>query len=496
MWPLYQFFIRIGLLFYYTSCFVQPIYGKCDDLPSSIKVPKIKTHTLSQNERYLFAVHENSLCVKKRKQDSSWKHIGVPPGLKHNVKEISVDGAQLAALNTQNQVFFMRHALGGLNTFIWTARWGVPLGFGNGLWLSPTITFWDFSFLSPKLDRSYVDSAGQNHIIGFGVSTLFAVGEDKQQIFYFDPWLPSDTSQQVCGPMRGTLRIAALSTLGSTLAAMDQYGNIFLRRYDFDFAGGDRGIMGYTYKNKKPSNNFFVWLRGARKLPVPDWEKLPKIKGTITNRISLERIGHGAKVRLVRVEGIRKNRTGYFEAKFDFIKRSPDLSFKKAPIIWRFYPTHEPLKGTIIDNRNLASLMDIGIGKDRFLTTTKSDFPKIELVNFNTYCSPALMKVYFADHEKPLELYVHHRETLRVTKKSPNSTLKQRGRIEVPEEILNKFDELPNAQRMFINSYLRKKRFTKINLHVSPKKVKITLFTFPMRRSWTFSPLNDDNMSQ
>jgi hypothetical protein len=449
------------------------VHGECRNLPAGLEAPPLNDHYLTKNPRYIFVVHDGGICLKERKPGSAWHKMPLPPQLKNKVKEIAVDGPKLVARGRDNRIFFMRQAMQHRYLFMWTAQWGVPLGLGGGLWLSPGTTLWDFSFISPRLDREYIDSAGQSHTIGFGVSTLFEVGEDGQEIVSYDPWLQPDKSIQVCGPKRGRLRILAISTIGSTIVVMDKYGNIFIVRFDFDMAGGDKIIMGYTYKIRTPRTDFFSWLRAPRKLPIPDWQRLPKIDGVITDHIALKRVGHGARVRRVRVEGLREGRTGFFEAEFDFIDQSPDLNVsEKKPIVWQFHPTDRPLIGRVINNQQDEAIVDLGVSRDRTYGLDLGDSARVSLVDFNRYCSPARVRVSFAEGND-IDLWLHHRETLRVFKKSPESTIKQWGSVEIPEEILRNWENLTNAQQKFLVDHFGNDRFTKVFLRVAPDKVQI-----------------------
>lgn len=491
------------LLFYVIAWFFwgSPSLGKCKDLPTSDIDPYFRGHTLTANNRYLFAVSEGRICIKRRRPSSRWHKLRILPEMKGKISEISLDGTRMVAKSNENKIFLMKEALKETSKFKWTGRWGSPFGWGTGLPLPKDVSIWDFSFLSPEIDKSYVDSMGQDHMIGVGVGTLFAVRGDAQNITYFDPWLPADESYGVCGPLRGQLRIAALSTIGSTLAVMDKYGNIFIRRYDFDISGADTIVFDYTYEMKTPRSGFLPWVFSPRKLPVPDWVRLPRVPGPITNKISLEKMGSGAKVRVVRVEGMKYGRTGYYEVIYNFISRSPDLNIINFPVKWKFVETNRPLEGKLIENYFVHDdRIDIGPSQDEkyeFVLNKESETPiSIELLDFNLRCSPATMRISFGSLDDSMDLYLHVTDKIRFLARKTEGDerpLKQNGTIEVPGSLLNNLENLSQNQREFLENYLQKKIFTPVKLSIRKDKIRLRTRRirrtelFPMSRRWKFT---------
>lgn len=483
--------VDTALVFCLTAAmFASHAHAKHNYPSPSLSAHAIKTHHLTRNDRYNFTVKDGKIYVKSHENRSVWHRVPLDSPMENQIREIAVDGDTLVASDTQNRIFLMDNALEKRSRFRWTSRWGVPFGLDKrGLQLPASFLMWDFSFISPRLDWSYTDSIGQDHMIGVGVETLFAVGGDGQKIYYFDPWLPPDLTNQACGPLRGRVRIAALATLGSTLAVLDVYGNVFVRRFDFDIGGGDIPlIMGYSYEMREPKDDLISWLRAApRKLPVPDWLLLPKIKGIITTKVSLERIGLGARVRLVRVEGMQHNRTGYFEARVDFIEQSPDLPGEKPPITWAFHATDRPLEGTKLNNVDDLSKMDIRASGDQSFMMRGSDSYVIELPDFHQYCTPAQMRVTFFNDNSHLDLILHHTEILRIARRKPNAPLWRKGTVEIPQDILDNFANLTPAQKSFIKDHFHKRRFSRVGVKASPEKIRVIVPNLHVT-SWKFFP--------
>ncbi|MCA9507087.1 MAG: hypothetical protein KC505_01535 [Myxococcales bacterium] len=454
-------------------------WAKCKDLPKISSTPLFREHEISYNERYVFLVHKGDICIKRKNSKARWHKLKTLSEMKEQVEEISVDGSRLVAKTKNGQIYFMKRAHKKTDKFIWTARWGVPLGFGSGLSLADDIKTWDFSFLSPKADKSYVDSAKVKHTVGLGVSTIYAVRGDQQTINYYDPWLPSDDSYGLCGPFRGQLVIQSLSASGSTVVVMDKYGNIFILRSDFDMAGGDRFFFGYTYEIEQAKGGLIPWLISPRKLPVPDWVQLPKINGVITDRISIDREGEGAQVRVVRVEGMKDGQSGYYETKYDFIANSPVFRDEPEFIEWKFIKTDMPLLGNKIDAGALDNdKVDLGSNKnqDYGVVIFKEDSKPIsfKLIDFNSFCGSAFLKIRFFNPDETMELFLHSTEQFRFVKNK--KTLKKYATIEIPKELLDNFDSLSRRKQKFIKRHLNQGRFTSIELEV--KKNVIVLDGF------------------
>jgi hypothetical protein len=430
----------------------------------------------------MFGLNEGNICFKSRIPSAPWHELEVLPEMKGDISELSLDGTRLAARSRKGNIFVMKKALEEPKHFRWTAGWGLPFGLGEGLTLPEDVKLWDFSYLSPRLDRSYVDSVGQNHFIGFGVTSLFAVRGDARTITYFDPWLPIDTSYEVCGPHRGRLRLAAFSASGSTMMAMDKYGNIFVRRYDFDIAGADTIVFDYTYEKKNAHFGFLAFFLSERKLPVPEWEPLPKIQGRITNKISIEKVGKGAKVRYLRVEGIKDGRSGYYEAKYDFVERSPDLCPVDWPVEWKFFPTDLPLEGKFIKKSALKyGGLDLGSSRDQqfiFDLHDENMTAHLELVDFNLKCSPAVLRVSFDSEDDSMDLILHVTEKLRICRRDEDADddpLYQNGMLEIPKSLMENFEQLSSRKQDFITRYLDKDRFSKVRLSIREDRINLKI---------------------
>ncbi|MFZ9000533.1 MAG: hypothetical protein ACO20H_04480 [Bacteriovoracaceae bacterium] len=401
-------------------------------LPKQIS---IRTKTQTFNPFWYFALQNNNIWVKRKDKTSSWQLLK-PHKKNYRPTEISSDDRNLISLDPNNKVYTM---FGGLsdtvNKFWWRQTWGLPFWFG-GTWKIPSwVKSWDISFFSPDYDKYHSDSEGNLHDVGIGVTHIWMLDQSGQRVIFNDPWLPHDTSYETCSPLRGRFKSHALSANGSKIFVINKYGDMYTKSYDFDMAGYNAVAFDYTYKPvgpiitnpedvSKENRNFL-----PRKLPIPDWKKQPKINGTITDRISVHKIGAGGENRILRVEGKNaKNQTGFWEKNAN------------SNTQWKFTVTNFPLEGNILDN-SPVSTSHLTLGDDESIVYKgEQKGIKISLINFHPYCTPSTLRV--SDSKgRSIDLLFHHRAQIRVGKSIRGITKKPKGfkgAIEIPKNtILN-----------------------------------------------------------
>ena len=173
----------------------------------------------------------------------------------------------------------MDQALATPALFNWTSRWGIPFWTGLGFTVPANVRTWAWSVISPREEVYWDDPAGNQHPIGEGkVSHIWSLDPSGQRFSYIDPWLPLDRSYEMCGPYRGRLQASSLSTSGSVVFAMNSFGDLYTRTYDFDISGPDNLFFRYSYEDQRGVSD------PAIQLPPAAWVQQPKIPGRITNR--------------------------------------------------------------------------------------------------------------------------------------------------------------------------------------------------------------------
>jgi len=424
------------------------------------------------NERYAFALLGGDIYVEPvAGGGNGWRRLPLPDCFAGRVKGISADDDELIAIDSERRVFTMDNALKGPALFNWTRRWGPPLWKGPGRTIPRDVITWSWSVLSPAEDRTWHDSAGNAHRVGdYKVSHIWALRTGGQRLSFFDPWLPNDTSYEMCGPNRGRFRAVGMSASGSTIFVIGGRGDMFTRLYDFDISGSDPAFFHYSYYPQR---------RGARnapiQLPSPSWVRQPKVPGAITDAISIEKTGTGAIHRILRVEGLdRRGRTGYWQK---------DVTARRGSA-WRFHRTGLPLAGRRLRNPP-GDTATVGQGRAADLRFAgRAGALRIEVPDFNLRCSPAALRIA-AGHARPVTLVLHNVDGLRQVTRATgldSSPRVQYGEIEVPRAVLARLGALPAPLRAFIRDGLHGRRFTKATLEVTRGSLRFDELGWTLRR--------------
>jgi hypothetical protein len=339
----------------------------------------LRTQTTTYNRLYEFATAQGQIYGRPRDSQDPWRQLPLPPCFAGRVASISLDDDEMIALDDTGRIFTMDNALKDPLSFNWTSRWGPPVWTGPGFQIPTNLRAWSWSVISPVEDVNWTDPAGNRTAIGDGkVSHIWGLGPNGRRINFWDPWLPLDDSYQMCGPIRGRFKAVNLSASGSSVFVIGRHGDMWTRLYDFDVAGHDPIFFHYSYDDQTGRGD------GAPiQLPGAPWVKQPKIPGTITSAISIEKTGVDAIHRILRVEGIRNRDTGYWQ------RDVADAASKP----WTFHRTDLPLVGTRIHNppRDTSRL---GLGraaKHRYVMSANG--VKVTVPNFNPHCSPARMTI-------------------------------------------------------------------------------------------------------
>ena len=441
------------------------VLGALPVAPRGLLPPQIYLRTKRDtfNRRYFFATRGGSIYVQQRTgTDHRWHALILPPCFAGRVSSISVDDDEMIALDGSRRIFTMDNALKDASLFNWTSRWGTPFWTGFGYSLPSGIIAWSWSVVSPSEDSNWTDPAGNLHAIGSGkVSHIWALRTGGRRLSFWDPWLPLDESYQMCGPYRGRFRAVNLSASGSTIFVIGPRGDLFTRVYDFDLSGHDRFFFHYSYANQRGKGS-----SAPIQLPPAAWVHQPKVPGRITSVISIHKVGRNVVHRIIRVAGLdRARHTGYWQK---------DIVSLRAGS-WRFHRTGLPLRGRLIGNprrdtprRGLGRAADI-----RFAGRVSG--ARVEVLNFNTYCSPARLRVH-PRGGRAFVLVLHNVDGLRQQTRSSgldDVPREQYGDIEVPRRLLH---------RAFVKRVLGGRRYSDVTLEVTRGRLQIQELGWTLQR--------------
>lgn len=298
----------------------------------------------------------------------------------------------------------------------WKNKWGLP--FPKEFKVPENAISWSISHRG-QYSEFYNDIDGNPHPTGPGITTLYMLTEDGNNVFYADPWIPAKWgTHQVDLPYKGRLIAKNMMASGSTVFVINKVGDMYTRLYDFDTAG-QNPILNYSWKreNRIGTNRYRV-----KTLPNETWRRQVPPRGRYTDKITVFMNGNKGSVGFtLRVEGMNDNReTGYFEKQI----------YEND---WKF----------IVDNHKIDRefLKSLGVEKSTLLAAKKTnnyngkierpgiDFKlKAELVDFNVYISPAKIKLDIAGEKFDIPIYFRGQS-------EKNDKIKSRATALIPNSI-------------------------------------------------------------
>jgi len=431
-----------------------PLFGQ--ELPDEVF---LKTPTQTRNNFNEFILKDGIIWQKPLETPKSyWKKIPMEDGPKNPIS-IAVGGGYFQALNKDGTVYTLKSAFKtNPKKYKWSTAWGHPLGLGPGANLPLDMLAWDFSQLSLKEDKFVLNPLSRKKDFYLGNAHIFWLHKNGRWIKFMDPWVVSDHSYEVCGPFRGRFKAIKLSAAGSLILIMNKYGEMFTRLYDFDLSGHNSVYYAYAYDQKKQKKRM-----APRALPLPGWKRQPKIKGYITDTITVFKSGEGATDRELRVEGKNEEgTTGYWYK---------DVAAKN----WKFRVKEHKLFGKEIKNLPYdSSMFGLAPSSSKRYQTDKNQDLQLTLLDYHPYCSPSHLLVQSGDES--FVFILHARGTFRIKPRPRGLTdniLDQNGAIQIPDSIFNNLDNQPKGLREFIRKYLKDKQWTKIKLEAKKDSVVV-----------------------
>ncbi len=420
----------------------------------------LKTPTQSFNSRFYYFVEKGKIWFKANRQTTQknepWQLMGCEglpcqpdnPAFEvpQSIVQISADGDELTAIDGRGY-FYARTSKGpGLfSKDEWIMHHGFPK---DTLRLDPPLDAKRAMAMGRRhSDVLWHEDPDQNvhHFGTMGTSTIYLLGPRGHEIYYTDNGLPTDFSNQICGPERGTFVAENLQVSAGTLFVINRSGEMYTHMNDFDLNGGTSMFIDYTYvpqayRPNEKGDDFQTHLTPWR-LPLEDWQKQPTVplsgKARLSTLITILQTGQGNAARELRVGGLNSDgETGYWHK---------GLTEKQ----WRFSPARleigahhwaEPEK--ISPRVTSADIVYQGNG----VINNSKERVELELLDFNLFCSPATLRLKYK--QKTFELKLHTIDAwINVHRKLPglDGTPKLLlGTLDIPENVRQ---DLPEPYR-------------------------------------------------
>ncbi len=448
-------------------------------LPDRYSVP---TGTRSLTPRYLVAVHDGHVWLKKNPDDTrprdprNPRHL-TPLGDQATAEWKLLDGSGLAKVDGQEEALtqvsvdderLLAVAAGGdllrYEDGVWARKWGLPIpveGFLKPVQLPADATQWTLSMRLGEVEY-YEDRRGNQFNWGAaGCTTVFALRGDGSRIAQGDPWFPPDLSREMCGPHRGTFKAVGLASSASVTMVIDAAGEVQTRFYDYDANGGTPFFI-YRYEDfpqqPLPGTDPASELQ-IRALPEEDWVAQPRIPALgatrLTKRIAVLQVGKGNFARELRVLALGPGgEAGYFT------KGLRDSA-------WRFVATGEALDpADFIENDPARSQR--APSRDRFYTggiavrgKAAKDVAYVTVPDFNLHCQPTHMRLVLpSGHAVELTISLIDSWTFfenQDPEDTPDAFKTLKGTVELsPETQASPYDDVRAvAERYFGGRHLR-----------------------------------------
>lgn len=325
-------------------------YDELTNAPDQSLFPKevyLRDNTGSYTKKWEFYLLDGTIYVRRKGDKGPWKVAPQPESMKGKITGISADAQQLLAIGPDDVIYQLHGIAGEIDDWFWDHAWGGVLRLGDFYQSpNPQPSQWALSFITTDEDVTYTDIDGRKHPVSFTnlMQMMFIDPNDSTNVIYNDTWLPRDRSFSFGSPHHSRFKVVGLSAAASTTFIVNKYGDLYIRTHDYDFSGADPLQFPYSWESqdgKKDASSFldqrFNPNVAAVKLPSTPWIQISKVPGEITNRISIESSAPGNENRLLKVEGRKDGKTGYWQ------RNLPDTK-------WTFVETGEPLKGTLLEN--------------------------------------------------------------------------------------------------------------------------------------------------
>ena len=390
-------------------------YTSVDQLPDAVR---IKTFYQGYNNFNYFALVDGKLYGKERVfaepgqlevvTEGGWTLFegGLPHREKSDGKttnlrgwddtdyliRMTADDDEVVVIGENNRVYWKRVVETPRFDNHWYDEWGFPI---RGEFVMPPhgldALAWGLGRRRIGSTGYFTDPAGDPHVSGFGITTMYLLSTDQHTIWFADTGLPPRLSHRMCGPERSTVKAVNLSASASTIMLIDHAGQVWTRLADYDTTGSTPGHR-YNYDEEPPDglDPFDVrTIDTNMQLPPEDWAKQPLVfpQGRpawahLSQEISIHQNGLGNDTRELRIVGTNDDGDlGYYrkqllEESWEFIPAPISL----ADIAW--------LDDEAVDNPVTQYGESWDVDLEGVMRVGGAEYP-IHIEDWNPVCTPA-----------------------------------------------------------------------------------------------------------
>ena len=302
------------------------------------------------------------------------------------------------------------------------------------------------------------DGADQRHYVNIGVTTLYALSKNGQDIHKYDPWSPilADTEISLPETKKTIFEALKISASASTILAIGYETDLTTRKKtlkivsrhaDIDTEGGDNPLFSY---------DFFLHAEDPSVIVLPietKWREHPLYlsqKACVTDRITILQTGNGNDARELRVAGTNeKGEWGYYwknvaDYEWEFIKQ--DVGSGLTPLAPKKVAKSDEVLETTVHNYT-GTLKAAGLVQS------------VKMKNFGYRSTHS--KIKFENNKRQYRFPVYKRGTFWNFLGLKN----KKYDLVIPQE----YHQDQTIQKIFDN-----KKVVRLNVTVGEKKVKLT----------------------
>lgn len=399
------------------------------DLPVELKTP-----TMSFTHCHDFVIFESNLWTRRRHHPGEWKPVCFPGS---KPIRLSADGANLTVTDESGKIYYKkilqefrsndqlpRHyqrpqgsetpyvAIDKSENYNWKEQWfSLP-------YLHPLVNLLTGKFLREqnptfkishrgRFSNGFRDAADQNQPVQVGVTTAFALQDNKIDFIKEDPWKPLGPQVYLSLPetANSTKHVLGWDAAGSVLATIGYHLEqkneqttssleVLTNLSDIDVMGSNP-FLKYAYKDvyepkpdvKKPP--YVIPLAQWQSHPLLLTEDRPIPSFSLSEQLTIFQTGEGNHAREIRIRGVYQKKRGYYYKTLD-------------DRYWKFQAMALADSAFLLPSQNSAGAFTTSVHD--YQGSDQNKFPA-KLINFGARSNQSTLDLKWAGEVHQLPIY-------------------------------------------------------------------------------------------